>query len=146
MCGIPGSGKSTVAEELKRKHNAIRISPDEIRRMLSGDTNDQSRNADVFAIAHRATESNLLQGNRVVFDATNTRPESRAQLLDLARQTGATSHLHIVNPGLDVCKQRNNGRERVVPADVLERMHGELVESYDGILNHEDWSTINHHG
>lgn len=145
MMGVPGSGKSTVAGMLKQKHNnAVRVSPDEIRRMLSGDEANQDRNAEVFRIAHGTTRSNLQQGNHVIFDATNVNPKSRQQLLDIADETGARKHLHVVDPGLDVAKQRNQGRERVVPDDVIDRMHGQLLGSRQFIPN-EGWDEVTYH-
>jgi len=30
ICGLPGSGKTTLAKKLEREHTAIRLCPDEI--------------------------------------------------------------------------------------------------------------------
>lgn len=145
MMGIPGSGKSTVADDIKQMHNAVRISPDEIRRMLTGDPNNQERNAEVFGIAHGSTKANLAQGNHVIFDATNTKADSRRTLLGLADQTGARKHLHIVDPGLEVSSQRNRDRaERVVPQEILDRMHQEMLDSHQSIPT-EGWDEITYH-
>lgn len=144
MMGVPGSGKSTVADKLVQEHNAIRVSPDEIRRMLTGDPSNQERNAEVFDHAHRMTKSNLAQGNHVVFDATNVQAKARRGLLDIANGVGAKKHLHVVDPGLDTAKFRNQNRERVVPDEVLDRMHGEMSDSARN-LPFEGWDTINTH-
>lgn len=142
MMGIPGSGKSTVAERIKQMHNAVHISPDRIREILTGDASNQDKNAQVFNIAHTSTEGNLKQGHHVIFDATNVRADQRKPLLDIAKRTGAQAHLHIVNPGLDVASKRNADRtERVVPQDILDRMHGEMVESGASIPT-EGWDTV----
>ena len=145
MMGIPGSGKSTVADDIKRRYNAIRINPDEIRRMLTGDPNSQDQNAEVFSIAHRSTEANLRQGNHVIFDATNTTPQARSTLTRIADKAGAKKHLHVVNPGLGVASQRNRDRsERVVPQEILDRMHQEVLDSTESIPN-EGWHEITYH-
>lgn len=144
MCGIPGCGKSTVADELKHEHNAVVVNPDEIRRMLTGDPSNQDRNAEVFEHAHRMTRSNLAQDNNVIFDATNVTPEARAALLDHAQATGSGAHLHLFNTELPVAKQRNLGRDRIVSDDVLDRMHQQLVDSQWSIPD-EGWDEIHYY-
>ena len=44
MVGLPGSGKSHIAEELARENNAVVYSMDDIRGELCGNVEDQSRN------------------------------------------------------------------------------------------------------
>ena len=51
MCGLPGSGKSTVAEQLAKTTRAVIISRDSIRKMIAG-SYDQYQKM-VFAAADR---------------------------------------------------------------------------------------------
>ena len=48
LVGLPGSGKSTIARQLNDIYGTIIVSPDIIRKDLTGDMNDQSRNTEVF--------------------------------------------------------------------------------------------------
>lgn len=68
--GISGSGKSTWINA-NRKSNTVVISPDEIRRELTGNISDQSKNNDVFVLAFKKAIDALNNGNDVIFDATN---------------------------------------------------------------------------
>ncbi len=76
--GIPGSGKSRWAQT---KTDAILVSTDAIRQELCGNITDQTRNAEVFDVAHAAIRCHLLAGHNVVFDATNLRGFNREVLL-----------------------------------------------------------------
>lgn len=69
MIGIPGSGKSTFI-----KHNFLDsevICPDEIRKELTGDISDQSKNVEVWnEVFNRIKEFSKLDKD-IVIDATN---------------------------------------------------------------------------
>lgn len=43
LVGLPGSGKSTYAELLKKQYNAIICSSDEARKKITGDENNQKK-------------------------------------------------------------------------------------------------------
>ena len=70
LAGLPGSGKSTYAEELVRKEGFVVHSSDKIREEL-GDVNDQSKNEQVFTILHKRIKEDLRSGKNVIYDATN---------------------------------------------------------------------------
>ena len=49
MCGLSGSGKSTIATQIANENpNTVIVSSDAIREELTGNENDQSKNEDVF--------------------------------------------------------------------------------------------------
>jgi predicted kinase len=71
--GISGSGKSTYIDQLAADNsNVVVVSPDAIRRELTGDVSDQTRNKEVFKIAHERAAAAIRDNKLVVFDATNT--------------------------------------------------------------------------
>lgn len=49
MCGLSGSGKSTIAKDLAIKHNAEIVSSDAIREELFGSCQDQSDKKRMYA-------------------------------------------------------------------------------------------------
>jgi len=72
LIGISGSGKSTWIKNNKSKWtNTVVVSPDEIRRELTGNVSDQSRNKEVFELTNILTIHHLKNGKNVVLDATN---------------------------------------------------------------------------
>ena len=69
MCGIPGSGKSSYIK--KTFDDVFKVSPDDIRREILGDVNNQSNGNIVFKSCFLITNL-AAKSNNVVFDATNT--------------------------------------------------------------------------
>ena len=121
MVGVSGSGKSTHAAKLAQTLPADIVEPDAIRLELTGNASDQSRNGEVFRLAHTRTEAKLRSGISVVVDATNLDRKTRAEWLAIARRCGAEARAVVVDTPLDVAKNRNNVRERVVPLDVIDK-------------------------
>lgn len=68
--GISGSGKSTWISSLDKNKYTI-ISPDEIRKELTGDVSDNSRNIEIFKIVDDRILEALKKGDKVILDATN---------------------------------------------------------------------------
>lgn len=138
LMGIPASGKSSFAT----RHHYV-VCPDTIREEMFGDASHQGDNDKVFAEAHWHVRQLLAQGAHVVFDATNVRADSRAQLLDLAKQHPSDTRLVVVGRklSLEEIKRRNAGRERVVPEPVLDKMYKQFIESLSQIGN-EPWDEI----
>lgn len=78
--GISGSGKSTFGNKLE---NATVICPDDIRKELTGDISDQSKNAEVWRIAYDRLRKSLENGEDVYFSATTLTSKNLKALLDV---------------------------------------------------------------
>jgi len=104
--GISGSGKSRLTKQFEAEGYLI-ISPDALRKKLTGDVSDQSQNERVFRIAIDALVHTLGHTN-VVFDATNLRESSLKVLLKHARFYNAEVVVYVMMDSLQpaVCKSR----------------------------------------
>ncbi len=60
-------------------------------------------------------------------DATNLRPEERRPYLEIGQQYGCGVKAVFFDVPLEVCLERNAGRGRVVPEDVLAKMAEKLT-------------------
>lgn len=120
MVGIPGSGKSTIANQIP---NAIVISSDAIRKELYGAEEIQGNGKQVFDLVYKRIGEELTKGNDVVFDATNLTPRARNAVFRFPAERIAV----FVNTPLDVCLERNAVRERKVPEEVIYRMYDNLI-------------------
>jgi predicted kinase len=144
--GIPGSGKTTVLAPLAKEYDLAHINRDDIREELLGDANDQSANHVVWEEANRRTLAALAEGRGVILDSTFVEKWKRIEMIALLREGGAT---HIIGVDcsvpLEVAKERNKSRARVVPDEVLENMHRKLSsdppkieEGFDTLLSLEE--------
>lgn len=90
LSGLPGSGKSTVADALRRRVPLVVLQSDRIRKLLVPVPQySAEENARVFAAIHGAAERLLRNGISVLVDATHLQERSRTPLVDIAARTGA---------------------------------------------------------
>jgi predicted kinase len=119
LVGLPGSGKSTYVEKL----GAPTISSDAVRGLLADDPRDQSIHGRVFRVMRYLLRQRLEIGRPVTYvDATHLTPRERAPYIRLGELYGCQVEAVFFDVPLEVCRERNRGRDRVVPEEALERM------------------------
>lgn len=160
MCGVPGSGKSTVANKI----NARVVSSDTIRGNLWGDENAQwddsflskfacvedltdkqkrsISNTVVFGIMQNLVISYLENGIDVIADCTNLDAKSRKRWINLHNIANKIVAVVMTTP-YEECVRRNNNRQRVVPIKVIDEMYKAYKmptkdEGFDKILYDTD--------
>lgn len=149
--GISGSGKSTYVNELREKlgDKLVVISPDEIRVELSGDINDQSKNAKVFEIAKERIIKAIKEGKVVYFDATNVdtvlRNKYFAKIYNELADQGINIDLYykVFEANIDesdkrIRKQIEKGENRAnITRDILEKQYNKYVETVKVLNKYE---------
>jgi len=75
------------------KPGSVYLSSDALRYYLTGDGNDQSRNAEVFALAHTLIREYIKTGVSVVFDATNILNADRRKVVECAAGADVVYHV-----------------------------------------------------
>lgn len=118
MCGLPRSGKSTVAKELEQG-GYVRVCPDDIRRAIHGQQFYAPAEPMVWATAETMARALFIGGRNVVIDATNVTKARRLRWVMIAREVGADVDIVMIETPKDVCLARNNG---YVDAAMIERM------------------------
>ncbi len=119
--GPPASGKSFWAQS----RNLPVVSTDAIRREINGNESDQSNNEKVFSTARERVCAFLVNGQDVIYDATNMGYRNRKAIIAEARKlrnisVNIVAHVFVVP--IDILYERNMTRERSVPIDVIDNM------------------------
>lgn len=124
LVGLPGSGKSTYLKAMGVRG----LSSDAIRGLLADNEDDQTIHERVFQTVRYLLRQRLAIGRPVTYiDATNLRPEERRPYVNIGDQFGCEVEAVLFDVPLAVCLERNAGRPRVVPVEVLEMMAAKLV-------------------
>src|SRR5205809_5806044 len=119
LVGLPGSGKSTYLQ----KAEGGGLSSDTIRKLLADDETDQTIHVRVFETLRYLLEQRLAIGRLVTYiDATNLTPEERRPYLEIGHARGCEVEAVFFDVPLEVCRERNARRDRVVPEDALAKM------------------------
>ncbi|MEW2065814.1 polynucleotide kinase-phosphatase [Streptomyces sp. NPDC007346] len=133
LVGASGSGKSTFA----RKHFKPTeiVSSDFCRGLVADDENDQSASRDAFDVLHYIAGKRLAAGRLTVIDATSVQPESRKQLVRLAREHDVLPIAIVLDLPEEVCAARNASRpdRASMPRHVIQRHRRELRRSLRGL-------------
>jgi protein phosphatase len=132
LIGATGSGKSTFAA----KHFAATeiASSDAARGMVSDDPNSQAASTDAFDLVRFVAEKRLKNRRLTVIDATNVRSADRRGWIELARRWHALPVAIVLDPGLDVCIERNKHRpDRQFGPQIPQRMISEIRKGLRGL-------------
>src|SRR3712207_5881858 len=108
LIGATGSGKSTFAARWFAPTEVV--SSDRCRAMVADSESDQSATADAFDLARAIAEKRLKNRRLAVIDATNVRAADRRPWVELARRWHALPEAVVLDPGLDLCVERNKAR------------------------------------
>lgn len=132
--GLPGSGKSTWAQEQQRKHegaNIVRANRDDIRTELFGadyhkGPPDPASEDQVTKVQRAIVKKGMAEGKPVIVDDTNLNVHSTKMFSDLIGKD-KVKHVYFDVPYAE-CLRRNANRDRVVPTPVMESMSRNLRE------------------
>lgn len=156
LCGLPGSGKSSYAENYKAVDDAICKdftvihSSDAIREELFGDAGSQEDNGRVFELMRKRTREDLKAGKTVIYDATNVTRKARKSAIACAHPTRDTIECHVIWTEPEECIHRDSLRDRKVGPEVIDKMLRRwqspwLDEGFDKVevhLNQRDFDQV----
>ena len=121
MIGIPGSGKTTYAKNIK---DAVVVSSDEIRYEITGSYSNMNYNSIVFNKMEKRIKKLLEEEKDVVYDATNITRWKRQHIVHTLKYSSNIRVVFIfMNTRLKICLERNEQKgERMTPENVLADM------------------------
>ncbi len=106
VCGLPGSGKTTLAKVFESRLRAVRFSPDEWLDALSLDFYDEERRGKIEALQWKFGQELLALGLTVIIEWGTWGRSERDALRLGARALGAAVELHYLSAPPDVLFDR----------------------------------------
>jgi len=92
ICGLPGTGKTTVARELVRMTGGVLLRTDDIRKkMFPSPSYTPEEKQKVYETFLNEAESMISSGRDVILDATFSRKSQRDKALEIAKKAGKKS-------------------------------------------------------
>ncbi len=135
LCGLPFSGKTTLARQLASQLDLVHIEVDAVhqeRGLLAA--RQAIERADWFAAylrSFRRTARALQRGRSVIFDATSHRREHREQLQRLAKEHGATmTIIYLDVPWEETVRRRAENRRSPARPDVPDQDFDRVVRQF----------------
>ena len=115
VCGLPGSGKTTLSRQLERRLGAVRFSPDEWMDALSLNLYDEDRRGKIEALQWKIGQELLARGLTVIIEWGTWGRSERDTLRLGARALGAAVELHYLSAPVDVLFERIQRRDLESP-------------------------------
>jgi predicted kinase len=119
ICGLPGSGKTTLAKQLEHDCSAVRFSPDEWLHRLGISFYDETGRGNVEALQWEIAQQLLQHGNDVVLENGFWSKEERDNYRNVADAIGATTKVHSLDVSVTELKarivKRNRTRDAATP-------------------------------
>jgi|SRR5208283_585460 len=97
ICGLPGSGKTTLARQLERDLPALRLAPDEWMARIVGSGYDERKRAAVEAVQWEIAARALILGVDVILENGFWRRSEREDFRTRAAALGADTRLHFLD-------------------------------------------------
>lgn len=129
VCGLPGSGKTTLAKEIELELSAIRFCPDEWMGALSINLWDEKRREKIESMQWDLAKKLLAQGISVIIEWGTWGRTERDTLRTEAHAVGASVELHYLNVPPDVLFQRIKQRNAENPP-IKKEMVDQWFESF----------------
>ncbi len=123
ICGLPGSGKTTLAAQLERDHNAVRFCPDDWFMALGLDLWDQERRYQLEALHWDLAQRLLATGTSVVIEFGSWARAERDVLREGARALGAAVELRYLDVPVDELVRRLEIRNTLPGQAQITRAH-----------------------
>jgi predicted kinase len=119
VCGLPGSGKTTLAKRIEREQSALRLAPDEWMARIVGDGYDEAKRETVEAVQWEIAARALSLGVNVVLESGFWSRRERDDVRSRAAALGADAKLHFLDVSREELSRRLALRNAALPPDTF---------------------------
>ena len=138
MCGISGSGKTVLSQELSQKNNIVRLGIDDYYAKVNGDECKHINTFDVWITFFQDIQKIFLSGQDCIIDTNALVWHQRMQFIEWF--PGFKHHIIFIDADLNLQKKNNLSRRRKVPDEVMNKMAQKLQKPTAEL--DKDWDTI----
>ena len=131
LVGPPASGKSTWAARHFPPHEVL--STDALRAVVGTGEHDQRASKDAFDVLDLVIERRLKRRLTTVVDSLGTDAKRRGRWLSAAAAAGRPCVAVVFDVDAAVCRARNRGRDRPIPARIMTSMLAAWPTVRDGL-------------
>ena len=139
MAGLPGTGKTAIAEAIgaRLRKPVVSVDPIESAILRAGIDADQPTGLAAYLVAETLAETVMHAGHGVIIDAVNAVDPAREQWVNLAARSGQTLRfIEVVCSDVAVHRNRLEARQRNLPHITEPTWHA-VEQSLD---EYADWS------
>jgi predicted kinase len=122
VCGLPGSGKTTLAKQLEERLHAVRLSADDWMEALAINLWDEQSRARIESLQWKVAQQLLRQGLVVIIEWGTWGRSERDALRTRARELGAAVELRYVKKPIDALFERVQQRRLEDPPMTREQL------------------------
>ena len=115
VCGLPGSGKTTLARALENRVGAVRFCADDGMDVLSINLHDEEKREKIESLQWKMAQKLLALGQAVIIEWGTWGRSERDALRAGARALGAAVELHYLSAPVDVLFERIRSRSMEKP-------------------------------
>ncbi len=139
MLGIPGAGKTSIAEYIAEITKAVHISSDQFRKHMfdSPENITEIEHDQIYDMLDYIAEQILKSGKSVIYDANLNRYIHRQEKYEICDQVGATPKLVWVKADKEIARRRATEQANLHPdhrpfgnmrPETFERLHDQMEE------------------
>jgi predicted kinase len=129
MIGIPGSGKSTVAEKMSKEKGIPILESDKKRAELKTEFERNPKSQEVFDALAKEAFKLIKAGKDFIWDATSTDPVYRKLYINNWKRNGARIEGFMMVVSREIASERNLKRDKKVPQETSDRYYNDLINN-----------------
>lgn len=147
MCGISGSGKTSLSTKIAKDNNIKRLGIDDFYAKINGDECKHENTFNVWIAFFQEIQNTFINGEDCIIDTNALVWHQRMQFIEWF--PNFEHHLIFIDAPLELQKKNNQSRRRKVPDDVMNKMAeklqkptAELDKNWDSITYIENKENV----